>query len=47
MKRAAREGNVLDPKGEMMKKKWESYEEVAAYLLNKFASEFGIGLCRR
>ena len=26
-----------------MPKKWESYEEVAAYLLNEFAEEFGLG----
>ena len=25
-----------------MKKNWESYEEVAAYLLNQFAKEFGL-----
>jgi len=25
-----------------VKKKWETYEEVAVYLLNKFASEFGL-----
>lgn len=27
----------------MTDKKWQSYEEVAAYLLNQFAEQFGIG----
>jgi hypothetical protein len=31
-------------KKEADKKAWETYEEVAAYLLNRFVKEFGLGL---